>query len=119
MLPWEKRLDSGENGVTTVVSASEVLVDVECLAFLDSKGLGTRAGCVCWLGSNFETKVVSASDVLEDVDCLAFLESNGDGTRVGRVCWLASNFATVSETRDPLRSNEYPGFLRGGNICDA
>lgn len=77
VLPWEKRLDNGENEESTVVSASDVLVDVECLAFLESSGLGTRV----WRG-----------------------------------CWLASNFATVSETRDPLRSNVYPGFLRGGNI---
>jgi hypothetical protein len=77
VLPWEKRMDTGEREEATRVSASDVLVDVECLAFLDSSGLETRAL---------------------------------------RVCWDASNFATVSETRDPLRSNEYPGFLRGGSM---
>lgn len=43
VLPCEKRLDDGENEEATMVSASEMLVDVECLiAFLCCKGFGTR-----------------------------------------------------------------------------
>ena len=80
VLPWEKRLDEGENEDATRVSASDVLVDVECLsAFLCCKGLGTRV----WFASNFATT-------------------------------LATNVR--SETPEPLRSNAYPGALRGGNI---
>lgn len=76
VLSWEKRLDKGEKEEATTVDASDVLVAVECLAFLIFNGLGSRA----WLDR-----------------------------------WLASIFATVSETREPLRSNAYPGTLRGGN----
>jgi hypothetical protein len=80
VVPCEKRLDEGEKEDATRVSASDVLVDVECLtAFLCCKGLGTRV----LFASNFATT-------------------------------LATNVR--SETPEPLRSNAYPGALRGGNI---
>ena len=68
------------------------------------------------LGEKEEGVTVDASDALVWVECLAFLTFNGLGSRALVSRWLASIFATVSETRDPLRSNVYPGTLRGGSI---
>lgn len=43
VLPWENRLDDGENEEATKVSASDARVDVECLiAFLCCRGFGSR-----------------------------------------------------------------------------
>lgn len=45
MLPWENRRDDGEKEEATRVSASEALVDTECLKpfFRERTGCGTRA----------------------------------------------------------------------------
>lgn len=57
VLPCENRVDEGEKEDATRVSASDVLVEVECLAFLCCKGLGTRV----WPASIFATTL--ATDV--------------------------------------------------------
>jgi hypothetical protein len=52
VLSWENLSDDGENDAATMVSASELFVDVECLTgFLGCKGFGTNV----WLASNFAT----------------------------------------------------------------
>jgi hypothetical protein len=70
-------------------------------------------------GENDEATRVSVSEMLVDVECLiALLGCKGFGTRVSRRASIdATALATglESETRGPLLSNEYPGFLRGGN----
>ena len=69
-------------------------------------------------GENDEATRVSVSEMLVDVECLiALLGCKGFGTRRDRSSIVATALATglESETRGPLLSNEYPGFLRGGN----
>ena len=56
VVPCENRLDvEGKEGLLTIVSASEILVDVECrFAFQGCKGLGTRVS----IGLDFNTALV-------------------------------------------------------------
>jgi hypothetical protein len=56
VLPCENRMEEGENEEATTVSASDVLVDVECLiAFRCCKGFGTRV----WPASIFATALAT------------------------------------------------------------
>lgn len=94
----------------------------------DERTEGEDGGVLAWEkrvdeGEKDEAvKEVSASEVLVDAEFRApfLLCWSGLGTRVLDASSFATALATVppSETRRPLRSNAYPGALRGGKICD-